>query len=141
MKKAFLTVILASLISCGSDTIINNCFQNTIATISLDLLNTPQLNGILTPSGTAVISGGINSIVLFNKGTTGGSFSNIVALDRQCPKRDCNAPMTVNAPFLECSCDNSRYSMLNGCPTKGDCNCGARTYTVNQNGTSIQITN
>ncbi|WP_086031241.1 Rieske (2Fe-2S) protein [Tenacibaculum holothuriorum] len=141
MKKVFYFLLCVSVLSCGSDITTNSCFQNTIAPITLDLSN-PQLNGLITPNGTATIAGGLKGIVLFNKGT-GGSFTPYVALDRECPNRDCAAPMIVNAPILECSCDGSKYSLLNGSLVSGesDCSGGARRYTVIQNGNSIQITN
>lgn len=141
MKKLSLLLLLTILSNCSSTPSINSCFRNTIAPITV-FLNNPQLNGLLTPNGTASISGGINGIVLFNKGT-GGSFSPYIAIDRQCPNKDCTTPMTINSPVLECSCDGSKYSMLNGSLIKGTNNCegGARIYTVTQNGSSLQISN
>ncbi|CAL2084116.1 hypothetical protein [Tenacibaculum sp. 190524A02b] len=141
MKKLLGIMLLALLTNCSSDTPINSCFNHSIAPISLDL-NTPQLNGLLTPNGTAEISGSSRNIVLFNKGT-GGSFTPYVAIDRECPSKDCSTPMIINPPVLECSCDNSKYSMLNGSIIKGTNNCegGAKLYNVSQNGSSLQISN
>ncbi len=139
MKGLFLLLITICLtISCGSNTTINSCFNNTIQPITLDL-NTPQLNGLQTPNGTAEITGGLNGIILFNKGTS-GSFK-YIAFDRQCPNKDCTTPMTISSPTMECPCDNTRYSLLNGSLISGNSNCegGARMYTVIQNGSSIQI--
>ena len=105
-------------------------------------VNNPQLNGVLTPNGTAEINGGLNGIVLFNKGT-GSSFGQFIALDRQSPNRDCNLPMRIEVPFLVCPCEESKYSMLDGRLVSGenDCDGGARVYSVFLNGSSIQITN
>ncbi|CAM1363670.1 conserved exported hypothetical protein [Tenacibaculum litopenaei] len=141
MKNIFYVFILFLLTACSSSPAVNSCFRNSIQPIQVDL-NTPQLNGLLTPNGTAQVAGGLNGIVLFNKGT-GGSFSPYIALDRQCPNKDCNTPMTISPPVLECSCDKSKYSMLNGSLISGTSNCdgGARVYNVVQNGSSLQITN
>lgn len=140
MKKIFFLLVSIILFNCSDNTPVSSCFQNTIAPITLDLGN-PQLNGLISPNGTATVNGGIKGIVLFNKGT-GGSFTPYVALDRECPNRDCGAPMIVNAPILECSCDGSKYSLLNGSLIEGTNECGgARRYNVVQNGNSIQITN
>ncbi len=141
MKKlVFIATLLFSL-GCSNNNVINSCFNNTIQPIFLDV-NNPQLNGVLTPNGTAEINGGLNGIVLFNKGT-GSSFGQFIALDRQSPNRDCNLPMRIEVPFLVCPCEESKYSMLDGRLVSGenDCDGGARVYSVFLNGSSIQITN
>jgi nitrite reductase/ring-hydroxylating ferredoxin subunit len=141
MTRFLFIFVLLLTIGCSNNVSINSCFNNSISTISLDL-NNPQLNSLLTPNGTAEINGGLNGIVLYNKGT-GGSFTPYIALDRQCPNQDCSTPMIVNFPVLECPCDDSKYSMLDGSLTSGENSCdgGARIYTVTQNGTSLQISN
>lgn len=141
MKKITFLLFLCVIAGCSNNVSINSCFRNTIQPIILDL-NTPQLNGLLTPNGTAEVSGGINGILLFNKGT-GGSFTPYIALDRQCPNKDCTTPMVSNPPVLECPCDKSKYSMLNGSLISGSNSCegGARVYTVTQSGSTLQISN
>ncbi|WP_440880350.1 hypothetical protein [Tenacibaculum sp. C7A-26P2] len=141
MKKLHFILIIAFLVSCGDNIIENNCFSNSIQPLSFDL-NNPQLNGLLTPNGSVTVNGGMNGIVLFNKGT-GGTFSPYIAIDRKSPNRNCNEPMIVNPPVLKCSCDASTYSMLDGSLISGknDCNGGARVYTVTQSGSTLQISN
>ncbi|CAM1371994.1 Rieske (2Fe-2S) protein [Tenacibaculum xiamenense] len=141
MKKILLTLFIGAFVSCGDSVVENNCFNNSIQPLSFDL-NNPQLNGLLTPNGSAIVNGGINGIVLFNKGT-GGSFSQYIAIDRQSPNRDCGTPMIVNPPILECPCDGTKYSMLDGSIISGENSCagGARVYTVTQSGSTLQISN
>lgn len=141
MKKLFFILVIAFLVSCGDNIVENNCFRNSIQPLSFDL-NNPQLNGLLTPNGSVEVNGGMNGIVLFNKGT-GGSFSPYVAIDRKSPNRNCSKPMIVNPPILKCSCNGSTYSMLDGSLISGenDCNGGARVYTVTQSGSALQISN
>ncbi|MFV0248916.1 MAG: hypothetical protein ACK5H1_08145 [Tenacibaculum sp.] len=141
MIKFFFILSLIYLVSCKNEVTVNSCFQNSIQPITVSL-NSPQLNGLLTPNGTAEINGGISGIVLFNRGSQ-GSFSSYVALDRKCPNSDCAEPMILNPPILECPCDKNRYNMLNGSLISGQNNCegGARLYTVTQSGSTLQISN
>lgn len=132
---AFLLFILV-LFSCEDNTRINSCFQNSIATVLLDL-NNPQLNGVLTPTGFAEITGGLQGIILYNGATLGYK-----AFDRKCPKFDCNTPMSFDGQRLKCICDESEYNILNGEPLpQGTDACFAREYTVTQNGSSLRISN
>lgn len=132
---AFLLFILV-LCSCEDNTRINSCFQNSIATVLLDL-NNPQLNGVLTPTGFAEVTGGLQGIILYNGATLGYK-----AFDRKCPKFDCNTPMSFDGQRLKCICDDSEYNILNGEPLpQGTDACFAREYTVTKNGSSLRISN
>ncbi|AUC86209.1 phosphoribosylaminoimidazole carboxylase [Polaribacter sp. ALD11] len=122
--------------SCEDNTRISSCFRNSIATVPLDL-NNPQLNGVLTPTGSAKITGGMQGIILYNGATLGYK-----AFDRKCPKFDCNTPMSFDGQRLKCVCDDSEYSILTGEPLpQGTDACFAREYTVTRNGSSLRISN
>ena len=141
MKKSIFAIFVGILMNCGDSFVENSCFNNAIHPLTFDL-NNPQLNALLTPNGAVEVNGGMNGIVIFNKGT-GGSFSPYIALDRKCPNKDCSQAMTSNVPILECPCDGSKYSMLNGSLISGEnsCNGGARVYSVRQSGSTLQISN
>ena len=141
MKKIISILFVTVFISCGDRLVENRCFNNSIHPLTFDL-NNPQLNGLLTPNGVVEVNGGISGIVIFNKGT-GGSFSPYIALDRKCPNKDCNEAMISNPPILECICDGSKYSMLNGSLISGENSChgGARVYSVVKSGSTLQISN
>lgn len=136
LKKTVILLFLFSIFSCEDNTRINDCFQNFLNPVSLDM-NNPQLNGVLTPTGYAEINGGLAGIILYNGATLGYK-----AFDRKCPNFDCNSPMTFDGLRLQCVCDDSEYSILTGEPLSPQTNsCFAREYTVSQNGTSLRISN
>ena len=136
IRKTLLLNIIILFSSCEDNTRINNCFQNSISPVSLDL-NNPQLNGVLTPTGFSEINGGISGIILYNGATLGYK-----AFDRKCPNFDCTSPMSFDGLYLKCDCDDATYSILTGEPTSSESNtCFAREYTVSQNGTSLRISN
>jgi len=124
------------LFSCDNYTSYNSCFENTIATVSLDT-NNPGLLGVLTPTGYAEVNGGLQGIILYNGATLGYK-----AFDRKCPNFDCDTPMSFNGFSLKCDCDGSEYSILTGEPLpQGTEGCFAREYSVSENGSSIRISN
>ena len=137
IKKNILVYLLILLLfSCENYSILNPCFENSIAPVSLDL-NNPQLNGVLTPTGYVEINAGLQGLILFNGATFGYK-----AFDRKCPNFDCNTPMSFDGLYLICSCDNNKYSILTGEPSaENNSNCSAREYTVTVNGTSLRISN
>jgi len=136
IKKIAVLILFSVFFSCEDNTRINNCFQNSIAPVSLDL-NNPQLNGILTPTGFAEVNGGLRGIILYNGATLGYK-----AFDRKCPESDCNSPMSFDGQRLKCTCNNNEYSILTGEPLpQGTDACFAREYTVTQNGSSLRISN
>jgi len=136
IKYTIAILLVFTLFSCEDNTRINSCFQNSIAPVTLDT-NSPQLNGLLTPTGFAEVNGGLQGIILYNGATLGYK-----AFDRKCPKFDCNTPMSFDGQRLKCSCNNSEYSILTGEPLpQGIDACFAREYTVTQNGSSLRISN
>lgn len=136
VKKVLLLALFILLYSCEDTTRINECFQNSINPISLDL-NNPQLNGVLTPTGFSEINGGISGIILYNGATLG-----FKAFDRKCPNNDCTSKMSFDGQRLKCPCNDHEYSILTGEPLTSDSNsCFAREYNVIKNGTSLRITN
>ena len=140
MRVFLFSFILLSFFSCGDTEQTGNCIQNSITPINKDL-GLPEFNALLVPGGHVEIVGGVNGIVLYNRGTSGGQFSSYVAIDRDCPNNDCSSAMKIDIPFLECLCDGSTYSILNGARQSGEGDCNARVYTVNQSGSNIQISN
>jgi nitrite reductase/ring-hydroxylating ferredoxin subunit len=136
MRKIIFLFVLTVFFSCEDNTRVNECFQNSISPINLDL-NNPQLNGVLTPTGYSEVNGGLAGIILYNGATLG-----FKAFDRKCPNNDCSSPMSFDGQRLQCPCDDSEYSILTGQPlTEGSNSCFAREYNVTQNGTSLRISN
>ena len=81
MRIFLFSFILLSFFSCGDTEQTGNCIQNSITPINKDL-GLPEFNALLVPGGHAEIVGGVNGIVLYNRGTSGGQFSSYVAIDR-----------------------------------------------------------
>ncbi len=135
MKKILYFTLIISFFGCYDDVQNNNCFQNFLPPITLEL-NNPQLNKVLTPGGSTFIEGGLSQILLYNQ--NGRTFK---AFDTKCPNNDCDTQMTFNGLTLKCPCDKSEYSILDGSLQKGKSNCPAREYTVSKNGSILRITN
>jgi len=137
VKKVILLFAGILFFSCSDTTQVSNCLPNIPLSITTDL-NNPSLINAQTPSGHAFLNGGSKGILLFNIDGT-----RFVAYDRLCPNLDCDTPMDFkNGLTLECSCDNSEYSVhFQGAPQTENTDCFAREYRVIKIGTSIRITN
>ena len=135
IKKAFFLLIFISFLGCDDNSVDNNCFQNDLIPINLSI-QSPQLNGIQTPTGFSYINGGISGIVVINSGANGYK-----AFDRTCPNRDCKNPLTLAYPKLKCSCDATEYSILDGSLVSGKSDCFLREYSAAVIGSTLQIRN
>ena len=135
IKKTLLLCSFITILSCVEDNLPSYCLRPLDISISKSLDN-PDFNKILT-IGSVEISGGYKGILLINKG-----LDRYLAFDRMCPNNDCNSPMTFDGLVLECSCDESRYSVdLGGTPQTEGFECPAIEYKAEKIGNSIRISN
>lgn len=136
VKKILFLLSLSLLVNCSDTTNLRNCIQTLPLSIGTDL-NNPGLINAQTPGGFANISGGNKGILLFNKNGT-----DFVAFDKLCPQNDCSAAMTFQNRLLQCTCDESKYSVdFGGAPQTDGFECPAIEYRVVKNGSTIRITN
>lgn len=139
MKKLLFLFVLLVVSSCGSEIVQNSCF-NGVRFNEVINLNNPLFINLQVPSGSASANIGGRDILIIRRN------DRYQAFDLTCPKRNCTSKMTFDQLFLNCPCDNDRYSSLNGCPTdtNGQClndgSCFALEYNVLQiNNASLQI--
>lgn len=136
LKKIFFLLSICLFVNCSDTTNLANCIQSLPLNLATDL-NNPALINAQTPGGFALLSGGNKGILLFNK-----NGSEFVAFDRLCPTNDCTTAMTFNNRVLQCTCDESKYSVdFGGAPQTEGFQCPAIEYRVTKTGTTIRISN
>ena len=136
LRKILFLCCLCLFVNCSDTTNLANCIQTLPLNLVTDL-NNPSLINAQTPGGFAQLSGGNRGILLFNK--NGNEF---VAFDRLCPANDCAAAMTFKDRILQCTCDESKYSVdFGGAPQTEGFECPAIEYRVTKNGSTIRISN
>jgi nitrite reductase/ring-hydroxylating ferredoxin subunit len=126
MRKLFLLLMLSLFFSCEkNDT--NDILPDVFVDETINL-NLPQYINLQTPSGFANSIGGIKGIVVLNTGIGNPPYK---AFDRACPNNDCATPMNFDGSLkLECPCDNSEYSIIDGSPQTAGNKHFAREYRV-----------
>lgn len=137
MSRFLILPFLLLLLSCEkNDTI--DLLPRIDVNIVIDM-NLPQYNNLQIPNGWVNTNGGINGIFIINRGVGNPPYK---AFDRACPDNNCTTPMIFDGNFrLQCPCDESEYSILDGAPqTQGSTNF-AREYKVSVNGSALNITN
>lgn len=139
MKKFFLLFTILLIYNCGDEVVQNRCFNGTQLNEIINL-NSPQFINLQVPSGSVSANIGGRDILIIRRN------NRYQAFDLACPKRNCTSKMTFDQLFLNCVCDDDRYSSLNGCPTdeNGQClndgSCFALEYDVLPiNSGSLQI--
>ena len=135
MKIFSLSLLFLLFISCGSDTVVNNCFQNFTFSDVIDLDNAEFVD-LQVPGSDVIFSRAGRNILIIRRTTT-----NYKAFDLECPERNCSTPMTFDDGLkMECSCHNKEYNSLNGSPIDGE-GCLAMEYIVTNIGNNaLQIT-
>lgn len=135
-KKIVFLLGICMFLNCTDTTNLGNCIQTLPLSLVTDL-NNPEMINAQTPGGFAQLSGGSKGILIFNK-----NGSDFVAFDRLCPNNDCAAAMTFENRLLQCSCDESKYSVdFGGAPQTEGFQCPAIEYKVTKSGSVIRISN
>ena len=136
VKKILFLLSYCLFINCSDTTNLANCIRTLPLSVVTDL-NNPEMINAQTPGGFAELSGGRKGILLFNKNGT-----DFVAFDKLCPNNDCTSAMTFENRLLQCTCDESKYSVdFGGAPQTEGFQCPAIEYKATKNGSTIRISN
>ena len=137
MQKLVILILFLSLLSCGASDDGNTILPN-ISVSETVFLNNPSAQNLKFPTGSITISGGIAGIIIYNLNDI-----QFFAWDRACPHEDPINRCVLNVVdtfWMECSCDDIRFSILDGSPQSGT-QFSARQYRVVRNGDNLIITN
>ncbi len=134
MNKLIYFLLIITTFSCNTTDDGNPVLPNVAVseTVYLNLHNSLQHSG-----GSTTISGGISGIVIYNIDNT-----RYRAWDAACPHlspNECTAMLIENL-MMVCSCDKSKFSILDGSPQSGTAY-SARQYKVVKDGNTLLITN
>jgi len=134
VKKIISFLLIISFYSCTSTDDGNHILPNVPVseTVYLNLHNALQHTG-----GSSTVSGGISGIIIYNIDNT-----RYMAWDAACPHlapNECTA-MALEGLLMVCSCDKSKFSILDGSPQSGT-KYAARQYRVVKDGNTLLITN
>ena len=103
-------------------------------------LNNPEFINLQVVGGWAYTSGGISGIIIYHSG-----INTFVAYERSAPHltpQACSQMAVKNSLTMECACDDSVFSILNGAPMTDGVNYAAKQYRVLNTGpNTLQITN
>lgn len=140
MKKIIIFILLFSLFACSdSDTDPNNILPNVPVneTVFLDLPQYIDLNAV---GGWAYSQGGISGIILYRAG-----INNFIAWERSAPHlspKGCSQMIVKNSILMFCSCDDSKFQIIDGAPMTDGINYAAKQYRVDLLGNNtLHITN
>ena len=127
MKHKFVFLLFVLLLACES-----NESPDLLPDVPVDFsisLNLPQYQSLLVPGGYALAnSQGLQGIVIYNVNNR-----QYKAFDLACPSQavnSCIAMDVIDGILLECSCDASRYSLLDGSPQQDNPSFFAKEYSV-----------
>ena len=133
MKKLIFSFAFLIFLSCGSDSVVNNCFPGITLNETVNLSN-PEFINIQVPGGSTITTLQGRRVIIIRRTT-----SEYKAFDLQCPEGGCSSEMTFDGLKLKCSCDNKEYNSLNGSPIDGN-GCFALEYIVRKTSTTtLQI--
>ncbi len=103
-------------------------------------LNNPEYIDLQIVGGWAYSKGGISGIIIYHAG-----INSYVAFDRAAPHlrpKSCSTMNVKDALYMICSCDNSRFSILDGSPLTDGIRYAAKQYRVTVLGNNtLRITN
>ena len=140
VKKLLMLLVILTLSSCNDD---GNDFNDLLPDVPVNqtiFLNNPEFIDLQVVGGWAYSQGGISGIIIYHYGV-----DTYLAFERSAPhlKPQLCSKMTVNNGLtMQCSCDDSRFNILNGAPLTDGINYAARQYRVLTTGPStLQITN
>ncbi len=134
MQKIIAVILFISLYSCGTSDDGNTVLPNVPVNETVFLNTTGNLQAV---GGSAIIPGGISGIIIYRFST-----DQFFAWERACPHIAPNqcSPMTLEGLLMICSCDDSKFLILDGSP-QNDTPFSARQYRVIKNGETLIITN
>jgi nitrite reductase/ring-hydroxylating ferredoxin subunit len=137
MLKFLICILAISMLSC-SNTDDGNTILPSVPVNETIFLNNPNALSLKVPTGSITIPGGIAGIIVYNFND-----SQFFAWDRACPHlapQTCSRMNVVDVFWMDCPCDDSRFSILDGAPQSGS-SFAARQYRVIKNGNTLIITN
>lgn len=138
MKKILLLIVFLIAVSCGTSDDDNNPILPNIPVDVTINLNLPIYQDLQFDSTNAFIQNvGIKGIFVFRI-----TENNILAWDAACPHlapAECTA-MNLIGVEITCSCDDSKFSFLNGSPQSGT-PYPMKQYRAVKSGNTIRITN
>ncbi|MDF1517546.1 MAG: hypothetical protein P1P79_06340, partial [Lutibacter sp.] len=131
----FFLLVLAVFYSCEKNEI-NECFGKIYLNETI-FLNNPEFNNLIISPGWVTTSKGMRNIIILKYGIENPIYT---AFDLECPNHDCPTPMTYDGSFLMiCSCDQSKYRIIDGNPQNNSAKCSAYQYNVRQTSSSTLI--
>ena len=135
MRKLFLLLIAVLFFSCEKNET-NECFGEIFMNAEIYLDN-PEFISLKTGPGAVIIYKNNRSILLIKNGIENATYR---AFDLECPNHDCPTPMTYDGSFtMTCSCDQAKYSIIDGYPQNNSSKCFAYEYNVRQTSASTLI--
>ncbi len=139
MKLFYILLVVLFFSSCDGDETTNTYLPNTPVNAYIDM-NLPSYSPLLIQGNsieTLRSAGGIEGFIILNTGVQ------YLVFDRACPHiplQDCSR-MNINYPFMVCSCDEEKFSVIDGSSVDGSVPQAARNYHVTQSGNVLHITN
>lgn len=141
-RKLFFRLFFFSLglMSCSDNEEDPNILLPNVPVDQTVFLNNPEYIDLQVPGGWAYTQGGIAGIVIYRSGT-----NNFVAFERSAPHyapQNCSVMVVKNSIVMQCGCDGSEFSILNGAPLTEGVKVAARQYRADfQGGNVLRITN
>ncbi len=140
MKKLAIFILILTLLSCSDNDIDPNNILPNIPVNETIFLDLPQYIDLKAVGGWAYTNGGISGIILYRSGTT-----NYIAWERSAPHlapKTCSQMTVENSIIMYCSCDESKFSIIDGSPQTDGINYAAKFYRVDVLGNNtLRITN
>ena len=129
-----------TMMACNDD---GNEFNDLLPEVPVNqtiFLNNPEFIDLQVVGGWAYAQGGISGIIIYHY-----SSDNYIAFERSAPHLKpqlCSKMVVNNGLTMECSCDDSKFNILNGAPLTNGVDYSARPYRVLNTGpNTLQITN
>ena len=127
------------MISCNDNSNELNKFLPDVQVNKTIFLNNPEFLDLQIPFSPVTTNGGISGIIILNTGR-----DLYIAFERSAPHlipQPCSV-MKVNNLAMECDCDDSKFSLLDGSPMTDGINYPAKQYRVLNTGpNTLQIVN
>ncbi|MGB5244764.1 MAG: hypothetical protein WBN28_14450 [Lutimonas sp.] len=139
-RKVFFGFLFLMMVACSDSNDDPNQILPNIPVNETVFLNNPEYINLQVVGGWAYTNGGISGIVVYRSG-----INNFVAFERSAPHLEpqaCSVMVVRNSIIMQCSCDKSEFSILDGGPLTDGINVAARQYrTELQGGNVLRITN
>ncbi len=139
VSKVAIFAFLMMFLSCSDN---SNEYEHILPNVPVDetiFLNNPAYIDLQIVGGWAYSNGGISGLIIYHSG-----INSYVAFDRAAPHiqpKACSQMYVKDGLFMICSCDDSRFSILDGAPLTEDIRYAAKQYRVVVVGSTLRITN